>query len=120
MKLSAEYKIDGVAMLVPDAGAELSSCDLDSPDSGRDESGFMHRIVVRSRVRTWKFSYEFLTRQEYRYMKNLLSGKTDFQFTFLEDGKVHSTRAYCSNDSIVYENATTGMYRNYKISVIEC
>ncbi len=43
------YKVDGRALLAPDEGVEISLSDLDSSDSGRDESGVMHRFVVRRR-----------------------------------------------------------------------
>lgn len=120
MTLFNEYKVDGVPVLAPDADVEITRNDLDSADSGRDESGYMHRIVVRNRVMTWEFSYSSLTEDEYRYMKNLFEGKQTFRFTYLKDGTATVTDAYCSGDSIVYRNAVTGEYRNYKIKIIEC
>ena len=75
-----EYQIDGRPMLVPDAGVGISFTDLDADDTGRDESGYMHREVLRERVRTWSFSYAFLTHEEYQYIMSLFSGKPTFTF----------------------------------------
>lgn len=108
--------IDGKPMLVPDMDVEISRSDLDDADSGRDESGYMHRIVARERVHTWKFSYATLCAEDYEYMKSLFEGKADFTFSFF--GKEYT--AYCSNDSITWRNARTGDYRNYKVNIIEC
>lgn len=116
-----EYLVDGVPILVPDANLSISRTDLDASDTGRDESGYMHRIIVRERVQTWKFSYSDLTAEEYLYMTSLFSGKPEFSFTYRGiDGEEKTTTAYCSNDSITYRNARTGLYKNFKFNIIEC
>ena len=120
MNFLNEYKVDGSPILVPDQNAEITRNDLDSADAGRDESGFMHRILVRSRVMTWGFNYSFLTSEEYEYMKSLFDGKDVFSFTYLDNGTPVTKTAYCSNDSITYRNAKTGLYMNFKIKIIEC
>ena len=121
MNFIEEYQIDGKPMLVPDADVEISCADLDDADSGRDESGYMHRIVVRQRVATWGFHYSNLTAEEYKYMRSLFAGKPDFTFAYRDpDGYLVETRAYCSNDSITYHNARLGLYQNLKFSIIEC
>lgn len=108
-------------MLVPDEDVAISRADLDDADSGRDESGVMHRIVIRERVKNWSFNYSFLSAEEYLYIMSLLEGKADFDFTYRDvDGTVKVTRAYCSNDSIVYHNARLGRYMNLKFKIIEC
>ena len=121
MRLFEDYLIDGWPMLVPDADVSLSFADLDSSDSGRDESGIMHRIVVRSRVATWGFNYSQLTAEEYQYMRDLFADKPDFEFTYRKlDGTFDTKRAYCSNESITYHNAQLGLYKNLKFNIIEC
>lgn len=121
MRLFDDYRIDGEPMLVPDEDVSLSFADLDSSDSGRDESGIMHRIVVRERVATWGFNYSQLTAEEYRYMRTLFAGKPEFTFTYRDlDGYLVETRAYCSNESITYHNAKLGLYKNLKFNIIEC
>lgn len=121
MKYFEEYKINGSAILTPDADVELTLTDLDSGSAGRDESGVMHRIRVRKRVKTWAFQYFKLTREEFQYMENLLSGSETFRFSYLDvDGTEQTCRAYCSNTGLTYQNAKLGLYRNYKFTVIEC
>ena len=121
MKFLEDYKINGKPMLVPDADVSLSFADLDSSDSGRDESGIMHRIVVRERVATWGFNYSKLTAEEYRYMRSLFAGKPEFTFTYRDlNGYLVETKAYCSNESITYHNARLGLYQNLKFNIIEC
>ena len=65
------YQIDGRPMPVPDADPDLSFTDLDASDSGGDESGVMHRIVVREKVGSWGFVYSSLTDEEYAYLTGL-------------------------------------------------
>ena len=51
-----EYYIDGVAL--PGGGlAVCRTADLEAGDTGRDESGFLHRWVLRQGLRRWEFSY---------------------------------------------------------------
>ena len=121
MRFFEDYKVDGRPILVPDADIALSFADLDASDSGRDESGMMHRIVVRERVGTWDFRYSSLTAGEYQYMRSLFAGKPEFYFTYRAvDGRLVTTKAYCSNDSITYHNARLGVYQNLRFTVIEC
>lgn len=116
-----EFKVDGRALLAPDAGVELGFTDLDSADAGRDESGIMHRIVVREKVRTFGFAYAWLTREEVRYLQSLFQGKPTFSFAFRgEDGELSSCTAYCSNFSVGFYNRRLGLYRDMKFNVIEC
>ena len=121
MRYFEEFKINGSPVLVPDGNVELTLTDLDSGSAGRDESGYMHRIRVRKRVKTWAFQYFALSREEFRYMESLLSGKPTFTFAYLDtDGTEKTCRAYCSNSGLTYQNAKLGLYRNYKFTVIEC
>lgn len=121
MRFFEDYKVDGKPMLIPDEDISLSFSDLDDSDSGRDESGVMHRIVARERVATWGFNYATLTAEEYKYMRSLFAGKAEFPFTYRNlDGELVETRAYCSNESITYHNARLGLYQNLKFNIIEC
>lgn len=121
MQYFEEYKIGGAPILVPDADVELTLTDLDSGSAGRDESGVMHRIRVRKRVKTWAFQYFALTREELQYMEDLLSQNATFSFSYLDtDGTEKTCKAYCSNTGLTYQNAKLGLYRNYKFTVIEC
>ena len=121
MTLCQEYKIDGVSVVAPDAEVEMSRKDVESADSGKDESGVLHRFLLRSRVRSWAFSYTHLTKEEYRYMEDLLSGKSSFRFSFpQEDGTTGSCTAYCAGSSVAIRNIRTGLYGGYSFEIIEC
>lgn len=116
-----EYQIDGKPLLLPDAGVDISFTDLDADDAGRDESGFLHRQVVRARVRTWSFSYGTLTREEYRYLLSLLEGKPTFVFSQPgSDGREERITAYCAKGSVTLYNRRLGLYKNFKLNIIEC
>lgn len=121
MTFFEEYKVDGVPILAPDADVVITLTDLDSSDTGRDESGVMHRIVVRERVRTWELTYSRLTAQEYAYMEELFARKSEFAFTYKElDGEEKTCLAYYANSSVSYRNARTGHYGGYKLRIVEC
>lgn len=121
MKYSEEFLINGQPLPVPDANVELSYQDLDAGNIGRDESGVMHRVRVRTRIPTWGFSYFALNRESFQYIESLLSENETFDFTYPgNDGAPHTCRAYCSKTSLVYKNAKFGLYRNYKFNIIAC
>lgn len=116
-----DFLIDDKPILVPDADAVWEYNDLDSDESGRDESGVMHRIVLREGVRKCTLRYDSLTREEYLYMRSLLSGKAQFEVRYRDhNGEEEKMNAYHSNHSITVRSARTGQYKNYKISIIEC
>ena len=116
-----DFLIDKKPILVPDADLTFEYSDLDSEDTGRDESGFMHRIVVREGVRKCTLQYESLTRDDYLYMRSLFAGKAEFEVEYKDhDGMVRTFLAYHSNHSITVHNARTGEYKNYNPSIIEC
>lgn len=116
-----DFLVDNTPMLDPDEGIEISFSDLDSEDSGRDESGFMHRTVVREKVKTWSFSYAILTAEDYAYIKALFAGKATFQVSYTDEtGNACNTTAYCSKSSITVHNPRTGVYKNLKFNIIEC
>ena len=121
--LTELYQINGKPMLAPDAGVEMSFEDLDSADSGRDETGFMHRVVMRNKVGVWNFCYSHLTQGEYAYMLSILPNTGSFTFTHpvLSDStQSETTTASLSKYGIVWQSARTGEFRNLKFSIIEC
>jgi len=117
------FKINGKPMLVPDAEVAVSYSDLDASDSGRDEAGFMHRIVVRHKVGSWKFTYAHLTEEEKQYMENLFPDAANFLFcrpSHRNAGMMEETLCYRSKYDISWKNARTGLWSGYGFSVIEC
>lgn len=116
-----DFLIDGRPILVPDADVEISMEDMESDESGRDECGVMHRILLREKVKSWGLSYGSLTREEYVYMLSLLEGKVSFGVEVRgADGQVTAHRAYCSNVGITVHNKRTGIYKNFKLNIMEC
>lgn len=121
MTLCNDFKIDGTAIVAPDAEVAVSRKDIEAPDTGKDESGVLHRFLLRSKVRNWSFNYTHLTQEEYSYMENLLNGKETFSFSFpSENGSAGSCTAYCSGTSVAIRNIKTGIYSSYSFEVVEC
>ena len=117
------YQIDGKPMLAPDHDPEFSFSDLDSSDSGRDESGYMHRVRVREGVGTWGFEYAHLTDAELAYMQSLFAGKATVAFThpvFGDSSATETCTAYRSQCSATWKSKVTGEWRNYKFNIIQC
>ena len=117
------FKINGKPMFAPDADIDFSYEDLDDADSGRDESGYMHRIVIRYKVMTGTFVFAFISEADMKYMESLFPDEPDFEFTRpsrLDPSKPVTTRCYRSKYGISWRNARTGLWRNYKFNIIEC
>lgn len=114
-----KFKIDGKPILTPDEEVSMEYSDLDSDESGRDESGVMHRIVLRRDVKKWNIPYGSLTKEEYLYMETLFAGKDEFTVEY-EDPENGSCIAYRSNRSFVIRNSKTGDYASYNLSIVEC
>lgn len=117
------FKINGRPMLVPDEEVTVSYEDLDDGDSGRDESGVMHRIPVRYKVGSWGFSYAHLTEAERQYMESLFPDAAEFTFSHpdrLDSTKQVTCTAYRSKYSISWKNARTGLWSNYSFQIIQC
>lgn len=119
-KLTQDFKIDETPMLMPDEGIEISCEDLED-GTIRDESGYIHRCVLRSEVKKWKFSYAVLTAEEYAYVKKLLQGKPTFQFSYKdEDEKMQTVKAYCKQTSASWWNSRRRLFKNLQFEVLEC
>ena len=117
------YQVNGLPMPAPDAEPEFSFSDLDASDSGRDESGVMHRILVREKVGTWSFTYSHLTDEELAYLRGLFAGKAQFSFThpvFGASGATETCTAYMSQYSAVWKSQRTGLWRNFNFKIIQC
>lgn len=120
-KLYYDLLIDGKPVLTPDADIAIEYNDLDTSESGRDESYVMHRIVARYGVRKWPMTYKTLSREEYLYMESLFKNKGSFTVTYRDhDGAKKECICYRSKHSITVHNARTGDYKNYKFNIIEC
>lgn len=117
------FKINGKPMFAPDADIDFSYEDLDSEDTGRDESGYMHRIVIRYKVMSGSFEFSHISEADMRYMESLFPDEPDFEFTRpsrLNSDIPVTTRCYRSKYGISWRNAKTGQWRNYKFNIVEC
>lgn len=115
--------INGQPMFAPDANIDFSYDDLDDEDSGRDESGYMHRIVVRYKVMSGTFSFSKISQTEYEYMESIFPDEPDFDFTRpsrKNPSVLVTTRCYRSKYGISWKNSKTGEWRNYKFNIVEC
>lgn len=117
------FTINGKPMLAPDEEVGVNYEDLDSSDSGRDESGIMHRIVVRYKVPSWSFTYSNLTEEEKQYMENLFPDEPTFQFGHpkrVNSNEQETTECYRSKYGISWKNASTGLWSGYSFNIISC
>lgn len=122
LKKTDLFTINGKPMFFPDADIEVQYNDVDASDSGRDESGYMHRIVARYKLGTWSFVYSNITEAEKQYMESLFPDAPDFEFGHpsRHDASVQEvSTCYRSNYGIVWRD-TGGNFKNYKFNIIEC
>ena len=115
------FQINGVPMLAPDAEVSVSYEDLDASDSGRDESGWLHRSVVRYKVPSWEFRYSHLTEEEKRYMESLFPETPSFTFTHpdrVDAAQRVDTLCYRSKYGISWRSARTGLWSGYSFHII--
>lgn len=115
------WAVDDSAIYVP-SGIEIEHDNIVTPDSGRMESGYMFITWVRNDVRKVNLTYDKLTGAEVEYMLNLMQGKT-FTFTYYDNG-IKTMDAYCGKCSYEQKNLSVypdegGMYKNFKINVVE-
>lgn len=113
------FIIDDKPILAPDQDLGISKQDLDAEGSGRDELGYMHRIVSRERVGTWNLTYSTLNEWEFEYMNKLFEGKPEFNLIIRIGSKEIKTRGYCSSVKASLHNAIKGIYKGVSFSIIE-
>lgn len=122
-KTSKLFTVNGMPMLVPDAEVAVSYEDLDSAEAGRDQAGYMHRIVVRCKVPSWEFSYAHLTEEEKNYMESLFGDSATFDFghpSRMDSSVTQQTTCYRSKYAISWKDARTGLWSNYGFRIIAC
>ena len=119
-KLYHGFKVDGSPLPVMDADIEVSVEALDSSESGRDESGVMHRIVIAEKTIV-TIHYGTLTLREYKHIMSLFRGKAEFCFCWIdENGVLIKYQAYCSKLTATIHNRKLGIYKNMSLKIIEC
>ena len=118
-----EYLIDGVGILVPDGEITESYEDIDSPETGRDEAGVMHRFVARYKVGKWGFNYATLSKHDYEEIERIFGEKATFEFTRpsrTNPSTTVTTTCYRSKYSLTYFDTRRQVWKNYKFNIIEC
>lgn len=120
-KFHRDFLIDGRPILQPDAGVEIEVTDIEDPDSGCDESGVMHPIILRFGVKSTTLTYSVLTRDEYQYMESLFAGKSQFRVDHWEpDTPPIRFTARRPKHTVSGYNDKSGLRRNYKFTIMEC
>lgn len=122
MDLTQLYQIDGAPIVAPNAGVKLGLTDIEAPETGRDESGFLHRTVLRTGIATWQLCYERLTRQAYEYMQSILPRTGSFAFTHPACQSAGSTLSRCclAGAESVCKTTAAGICWDLKITVKQC
>ena len=116
-----DFLIDGQPVLLPDQGVSFGAEDMETEDSGTDESGVFHRFLLREKVRSFSLSYDLLTLEEYQYIRSLIRGKTTFTVRYWDpEGKPVTLQAYCSGYSLTLRNARLGLFQGLKLDIQEC
>ena len=94
-----------------------------SSDSGRTEDGVMHISWVRTEVRKATMTFNAITGNEVKYLKNLMQGKI-YEFFFFDCGEAQHYTAYTGNydyeaySHVRYESEG-GLYKGFTIDAVE-
>ena len=132
-----EYQVNGRPILSPDRDIEVTLTDIYSADSGMDESGVAHHVLIRPNSHTWVIRYSFLTEEEFLYMTGLFQGRvasllamtkhhdqgmSNFTFTYWDrqytDSDYRSCVAYCQNVTYTHRSRG-GLYINVSFKICE-
>lgn len=115
------FQVNGMPLLVPDGNVEILAEDLLSPESGRDESGALHRFVLRPSLLSWQFSYRTLTQEEKEYLENLFPEGEPFSFSYpAGDGTQTQSLCYRTDREITWRNARTGLWQDCGFRIVQC
>ena len=116
------FLIDGQPMLAPDENLQMTAEDIETADSVRDESGFLHRFMTRQGVGKWKFTYAQLSGEEYAYMERLFGDKETFQFTYTHcaTGEIRVITAYRQAHTVLWQSAANDRFRDYTFTLVAC
>lgn len=126
LRRTALLQIDGQPLPEPTSPAEINFTDQESKDSGPDESGVYHRIILRFGVLSCTLTYDYLDNADCAYLMRLLQNKTTFQFTCpvsSDDTDVSHTvtrTCYCSNCGAALQRLQHGVWRNMSLKIQEC
>ena len=115
------FTVNGQPMLAPDAEVGVSYADIDAADAGRDQSGLLHRSVVRYKVAAWSFSYSHLTEAERQYMESLFPEEPTFVLGHpgrLDATVTEYTTCYRAKYGIFWRDSR-GLWNGYSFQIVE-
>ena len=120
---SPHWKVDNNEIYAPTKSTPSNSHDnIVSSDSGRTEDGYMHIHWVRRDVRQITLTWEKLTGNEMKYLRDLMQGQ-EFVLTFFDAG-ITTMNAYCGKfsetlDSEYLYSSEGGLYKNIQATITE-
>lgn len=122
-KLDTEglWMVNSDPIYVPDVDVSVSHNHIASEDSGRDESGYMHIIWLRSDMLKVGIKYAVMTGDELEHMRDLMQGK-EFDFTFPDENGKKTFHGYTGEVSGTLYTRFNGIdiYKDISINIIEC
>lgn len=126
LKRTDLLQIDGKPLPEPTETADIRFSDIESSDSGSDETGVYHREVLRFGVLTCTLTYGYLDNADCAYLLGLLQNKTTFQFTCPAASSTADVTqtiirtCYCSNYGAALQRLKTGVWRDMTLEIKEC
>ena len=120
---TSHWKVDDHELYAPSKATPKNAHDnIVTSDSGRTEDGYMHIHWVRGDVRQLTLTWNKLTGNEMKYLRDLLQGK-EFVLTFFDAG-VTTMNAYCGKfsetlDSEYMYASEGGLYRDIQATITE-
>nr|DAG08950.1 MAG TPA: hypothetical protein [Caudoviricetes sp.] len=119
-------QIDGNTLPEPTEAAEIKFTDVESEDSGKDETGVYHREILRFGVLSCTLTYSHLSNEECAYLFRLLENKSTFRFTCpisSDSRNVEQTvtrTCYCTDHGAALQRLKAGVWRDAKLQIQEC
>lgn len=110
--------VDGVAMPSP-TSLGIKYADIDSPNSGRSDNGYLNRERLRANVTTLSLEWEFLTSAEVAKIVNAIS-PVSIQVQFSATGGLSRAKTMYSGDknwSMVYFGGDDSSKSRWNLSV---
>lgn len=114
------WKVNDEPIYVPDAEIDIQHSNVASEDSGRDETGYMHIIWLRTDVLKVGLKYKLMTGDELKYMRERMQGKS-FSFTFANENTVTTIQGYTGEINATLYTRLNGVdiYKDVSINVVE-
>lgn len=115
------WKVNSDPIYIPDVDVSVTHNHIAAEGSGRDETGYMHIIWLRTDMLKVGIKYAVMTGEELAYMRNLMQGK-EFYFTFPDENSTKTFYGYTGEISATLYTRFNGVdiYKDVSINIIEC